>query len=196
MNETMFYVLGAGLASLAVITSFVGLRVPRFPGSSAAMVAIIATFVTLVGGTTTFAVLHAKDEEGHKAAELHQAGEEAEEIEQESAESGQAGAAGGQEATAKGSGETLKLAADPTQIAFDTTSLSSKPGEVTIDFSNPAAIEHNVAIEEDGRLLAESDTITQGETSVTVDLSAGTYSFVCTVPGHEEAGMKGTLTVK
>ena len=186
MNETMFYVLGGVLVSLAVITTFVGLRVPRFPGSSAAMVAIIAIFITLVGGTTTFAVLHAQDEQEHKAAELHEAGEEAEGLEHGHGESGHGGSAA----------ETLKLAADPTQIAFDTTSLSSMPGEVTIDFRNPATVEHNVAIEEDGSLLAESDTITQGETTVTVDLSAGTYTFVCTVPGHEEAGMKGTLTVK
>jgi uncharacterized cupredoxin-like copper-binding protein len=30
----------------------------------------------------------------------------------------------------------------------------------------------------------------------TADLKAGTYIFYCQVPGHEQAGMKGTLTVK
>ena len=30
---------------------------------------------------------------------------------------------------------------------------------------------------------------------LTVTLTAGTYTFECTVPGHAEAGMKGTLTV-
>ena len=27
------------------------------------------------------------------------------------------------------------------------------------------------------------------------NLKAGTYTFYCSVPGHEAAGMKGTLTV-
>lgn len=62
MNGTLFFVLGSSLAVFAVLTSFVGLRVSRFPGSTGAMVAIIAAFVAVVGATTTFAVLHAKDE--------------------------------------------------------------------------------------------------------------------------------------
>ena len=33
-----------------------------------------------------------------------------------------------------------------------------------------------------------------GETKeVSVNLPAGTYTFICDVPGHEEAGMVGTL---
>ena len=65
MNGTLFYVLGAGLAALAVLTSFIGLRVSRFPGSKGAMAAIVAAFVLIVAGTTTFAVRHSKDEERH-----------------------------------------------------------------------------------------------------------------------------------
>jgi uncharacterized cupredoxin-like copper-binding protein len=29
-----------------------------------------------------------------------------------------------------------------------------------------------------------------------VNLKPGTYEFYCPVPGHEQAGMKGTLTVQ
>ena len=67
---------------------------------------------------------------------------------------------------------------------------------MTIDFDNPAALEHNVAIEQDGKEIAVSETLTEGKTSVSADLAAGTYTFICTVPGHAEAGMEGTLTVK
>ena len=199
-NETLFYVCGVVLAVSAVIITFVGLRLENFPGRIGPLIGMWVVLFVL--GVTTFAVLHAQDEHEHEAAELHQAGEEVEERESGSVEGSQGADEGGQGAAAenggqaKAAGTTLKIAADPAEIAFDTTSLSSKPGEVTIDFSNPATIEHNVAVEKGGKVLAESDTITKGETSVTVDLEAGSYTYVCTVPGHEEAGMKGVLAVK
>jgi plastocyanin len=99
---------------------------------------------------------------------------------------------GGPEASAT----TLKLAADPTALLFDKEELSAKAGKVTIDFDNPAAIEHNVVIEKDGKELAGFEPITEAEESVSADLEAGSYEYICTVPGHEEAGMKGILTVE
>jgi uncharacterized cupredoxin-like copper-binding protein len=53
-----------------------------------------------------------------------------------------------------------------------------------------------VAIAKAGTTLGKTKTITGGQTSVSVDLTPGTYTFFCSVPGHEQAGMKGTLTVK
>ena len=35
-----------------------------------------------------------------------------------------------------------------------------------------------------------------GTSKVSVNLKPGTYTFYCSVPGHEAGGMKGTLTVK
>ena len=67
---------------------------------------------------------------------------------------------------------------------------------MTIDFDNPAPLEHNVAIEKDGEVIAESETIAEGKTTVSAELAPGTYTFLCTIPGHAEAGMEGTLTVK
>jgi plastocyanin len=67
---------------------------------------------------------------------------------------------------------------------------------VTIDFDNPSAIPHNVAIEKDGKVIAESETLAEGKTSASSELEPGTYTFLCTVPGHAEAGMEGTLTVR
>jgi plastocyanin len=97
---------------------------------------------------------------------------------------------------AEASATTLKLAADPAALAFDKESLEAKAGNVTIDFDNPSAIPHNVVIEENGKELAGFEPITEGEKSETADLQAGTYTFYCSVPGHREAGMEGTLTVK
>ena len=201
MNDTLFYLLGAGLAVMAVLTSFVGIRVSRFPSTAGVMAATIAIFAVLVSATMTFGVLNAQDEQESRAQELEAAGERVEE-EQESPVGGEEAVKGGEaadgrqaSAVSKGGG-TLKLAADPTAVAFDATKLSSKPGRVTIEFSNPAPIEHDVAIEQDGKVIATSKRITEGETSVSAELEPGTYSFLCTVPGHAEAGMEGTLVVK
>lgn len=80
-NGTLFYIVGPVLAASAVVVSLVGLRVERFPGRAAPLVFL--WFAILVGGATTLAVLHSKDEESHKeaAAGLPQATEEAERAE-------------------------------------------------------------------------------------------------------------------
>src|SRR4051794_31064782 len=202
--DTIFYICGSLLAAGAVTTAFVGLRSEKFPGRAAPVV--ILAFVALIGATTTYAVLNGQEEQEARAHELDEANAEAEKIEEEPV--GEAGAAaggagqkgataeGGEKAPVNGPGGTLQLAASPTDIAFDKKELSSAPGEVTIDFTNPAPLEHDVAIEKDGKEIAGSELIAEGKTSVTADLAPGTYTFLCTVPGHAEAGMTGTLTVK
>jgi plastocyanin len=191
-NGDLFYVCGGALAVSAVLVSFAGLRIKSFPGKAAPIVAL--GFVVLIGATTTFAVLHAQDEEEAKAAEFSEANEEITEEEKSPVE-GESEKAPAPKAV-KGPGGTLQLAASPTDLAFDKTSLSSKAGKVTIDFDNPAALEHNVAIEQNGKEIATSETLAEGKTSVSADLAPGTYVYLCTVPGHAEAGMEGTLVVK
>jgi plastocyanin len=194
-NETLFFICGIALAVSAVVVSFIGLRVKSFPGKAGPFV--VLAFAALIGATATFAVLHGKDEDKAKAAELSKADEKAEERESSPVEGESKKApAPKPEAAAKGPGGTLQLAASETALAFDTTSLTSKPGKVTIDFDNPSALEHNVAIEQNGKVLAESELISKSKTSVSAELAPGTYTFLCTVPGHAEAGMEGTLVVK
>jgi plastocyanin len=68
---------------------------------------------------------------------------------------------------------------------------------VTIDFNNPQGLTHDVAIEDSsGKEVGKTELIASEETSTTVNLKPGTYTYYCTVPGHREAGMEGTLTVK
>ncbi len=83
-NQTLFYVCGIVLAVSAVVFTFVALKVEKFPGRAAPLVVIF--FIALVGGATTFSVLHAKDEEKHEEAALHEATEEAERVEDEGTE--------------------------------------------------------------------------------------------------------------
>lgn len=102
--------------------------------------------------------------------------------------------AGGQE----GGGSTLEFVADPNgDLAYTTTSATAKAGKVTIDFENPQSLTHDVAIEDaQGEEVGATELIADASDSTTVDLKPGTYTFFCSVPGHREAGMEGTLTVK
>jgi plastocyanin len=225
-NETLFYVCGIVLALSAVTVSIVGLKLKDFPGKFLPLV--VLWFAIFVGATTTFAVLHAQEEESAKAAELEKAGKEIEKGEtsapyeneggaeggeseelEEQAEEGAEGSVHGEEPVGKSQGEgakeaakggaetNLKLEASETALAYDTTELSAKAGKVTIDFKNPSAIPHNVVIEDkSGKELAGFEPLAEGEESESAELKPGTYTFYCAVPGHREAGMEGTLTVK
>lgn len=204
MNETLFYVFGIALAISAVVLSFIGLKAQNFPGKAFPLVVI--WFLVLAGSATTFAVLHAKDEQEHKAAEFEQAGEEIEkeqtsepfeeEEEEVEAEEGGGSEEGGGGGEASGPGGSLEVIANESALLFEEESLESKPGKVTIQFNNPSSIGHDVAIEKDGEEIGGTEVITQGEASTTVELEPGDYVFFCSVPGHREAGMEGPLTVR
>jgi plastocyanin len=90
----------------------------------------------------------------------------------------------------------ISAAADGS-LAFDQTDLTTKAGAVTINFDNPASLTHDVKVEDSsGTELGGTDLVSQGDATATVDLQPGSYTFFCSVPGHREAGMEGTLTVK
>jgi plastocyanin len=106
--------------------------------------------------------------------------------------------AGGGGGGGGGGGETLQLSADPSgALKFDTDQLDANTGKVTIDFTNPAGLTHDVVLEQDSQELGRTDLISNGdEDSFTVTLQPGDYTYFCSVPGHRESGMEGTLTVK
>lgn len=115
-------------------------------------------------------------------------------------EAGSGAAAEGGEKAGGGEagGATLAFEADPSgELAYTSTSETSEAGKVTIDFKNPQGLSHDVAIEDSkGETIARTDVIGEGETSAKANLKPGDYTFYCSVPGHREAGMEGTLTVK
>ncbi|HEX3240691.1 MAG TPA: plastocyanin/azurin family copper-binding protein [Solirubrobacterales bacterium] len=206
MKETLFYVFGIALAVSAVVFSFIGLKSEKFPGKAFPLV--VLWFVVLAGGATTFAVLHAQEEQEHKEAEFEHAGKEIEKeqtsgpFEEEEAEQKEGGAEGGGEeaeggGAASGAGGKLAIAADESALAYDTDSLEVDSGSVEIDFNNPSSIGHDFDVEsEGGEEVVSTEVISQSEESATAELKPGTYTFYCSVPGHREAGMEGTLTVK
>jgi plastocyanin len=100
-------------------------------------------------------------------------------------------------APATGAGTKLSITADPGgQLKFDKKTLQAKAGKVTITMANPSQLTHSVAIEGNG-VDAEGQVVgPNGTSTASATLKPGTYTFYCTVPGHRQAGMQGTLTVK
>jgi len=159
----------------------------------AVLFALILAAVALVacgGGSST------NDETGAAGAAQEAeetAGNIAEEAE-EKAEEAEEGAEGG----SAGSGSALDIEADPGgNLAFTSDSATAKAGDVTINFTNSSPVPHDVKIEDSsGEEVGGTETISEGSESAEVELKPGTYTFFCSVPGHRQAGMEGTLTVK
>ena len=97
-----------------------------------------------------------------------------------------------------GASSSIEINADPGGgLAFEESSLETKAGEVTVEFYNDASLGHDVRFEDaDGNDVGGTSVITEDEEETTIDLEAGDYTFFCSVSGHREGGMEGTLTVE
>jgi len=113
-----------------------------------------------------------------------------------------AGGGAGSTSTPAGSGGeqagggALTLTADPGgAISWEPSELSAAAGSVAIELVNDSSVPHAVEVEGNG-VEEESETVTGGTTTLTVDLEAGEYIFYCPVGSHRDQGMEGTLTVQ
>jgi len=97
-----------------------------------------------------------------------------------------------------GSAAVVDLEADPDgALAYTTDEAQASAGNVTLNFTNPAAIAHDAVLETaDGEDLGGTEVVTEGSASAEFELDPGSYTFFCSVPGHREAGMEGTLNVE
>jgi plastocyanin len=82
------------------------------------------------------------------------------------------------------------------QLAYETDKAEAPAGQLTIKSPNPSGTPHDIAIEGNG--VNEKGEVVQnnGVSEISADLKPGEYTFFCSVPGHREGGMEGTLTVK
>ncbi|MGI8922390.1 MAG: plastocyanin/azurin family copper-binding protein [Solirubrobacteraceae bacterium] len=91
----------------------------------------------------------------------------------------------------------LEIDADPTgQLQYLAPSAAAKAGPVTITMKNASSIQHDIAIQGTGANATSQIVANGASASVSVTLKPGSYTFYCSVPGHRQAGMQGTLTVK
>ena len=91
----------------------------------------------------------------------------------------------------------LEIPADPSgQLAYVTKEATAPAGPLEISSKNEASIPHDIAIEGNGATGKGATVQGGGVSSFKVTLKPGKYQFYCTVAGHREGGMEGTLTVK
>jgi plastocyanin len=102
-----------------------------------------------------------------------------------------------EEPAAGGGGAGAEVAVASPQdgaLQFDPAELSASAGEVTFTYNNPSQVPH--AFEIEGVDGSATETITESESAVTVQIDAGEYVFYCPVGQHRQGGMEGTLTVE
>jgi glucose/arabinose dehydrogenase/plastocyanin len=100
----------------------------------------------------------------------------------------------GTPAASTGGGAAQETTVELVDIAFVPDELTIPANtDVTVSLPNTGAALHTFTIEE----LGIDVEVVPGDTgSATINAPAGTYDYICTVPGHKEAGMVGTLTVQ
>lgn len=98
---------------------------------------------------------------------------------------------------AGGSGE-VHFEADPDGgLSYTEDSATAEAGKVEVHLTNDSPVPHDVRLESpDGKDVGGTEVISEKEESTKVDLKPGDYTFYCSVPGHRQAGMEGTLTVE
>ena len=170
-SKLPYYIAGALLAAWAVLLAAWGITHAEFPGSPGRARLVMLTSALLVAATLTTAVVT-----GGEASEEH---------------------AGKGAAAPPATSRTFAVAADPGgALRFDKTRAAVLAGHVTIKLTNDSTVAHNVTIAQGSKTLGATKTITKSTDTLALDLARGDYVFFCSVPGHRQSGMQGTLTVQ
>ncbi|GAC1437568.1 MAG: hypothetical protein NVSMB51_11920 [Solirubrobacteraceae bacterium] len=190
-SKTAFYLLGGALAVWAVVVSAIGFTKPDFPGDEGGARVVMGISAVLVVAATATAVLTASTPAPAAPFKVN-TGYVKGQVAPPTAVAQPAAASPAAPPAPPG---TLAIAADPTgQLKFDQTSLTAKAGKVTISFANASPVPHNFSLIVKGNVVA-TPTFAGGSKSLSATLTAGKYTYLCTVPGHSQAGMMGSLTV-
>jgi uncharacterized cupredoxin-like copper-binding protein len=178
----VYFVLGSILVAWGLGLAIFGLLRPDFPPDGRAGRMLVVVTVLIVAGTMTALLAttereHPREEAAAKAAERK-------------AEAGNKGTT-----TPGGAAKTVSVSEKEYSIAL-AGGRNLKTGTYKFAVDNTGKIQHDLAIEGNGVKKTKTPLIDAGKSkSLEVDLKPGKYTFFCTVPGHEQLGMKVEVTV-
>ncbi len=183
-SKVAFFIAAGVLVAWAVLVSTLGIRNERFVTAGVQGRAIMGITAVLVIFTATMGVVTAKTP---PSVPPYSAGPNPNGV-----------APPFTPVSAAPTNGPLAISANPQgTLAYSTTTLLANSSHVTIDFTNHSPLMHNMTIANAaGKVLGATPTFTGGTKQLSLNLPPGTYTFYCSVPGHEAAGMKGTLTVR
>ncbi len=188
--------IGLGVTALvfilfALASSFLFPRFrPDYPGRGL-LAFIVVAFVFFFGMLTAVEVFGAEETHQAEGAAPETTATSAETTTAQQTTTAQASTQATTTAPAKPAATKVPVAETEFKIMLGSTDL--KAGEITFQVKDDGKIPHDLAIKETGdktKLIAAG-----GAAELKVTLKAGKYKLYCSVPGHEEAGMKLSVTV-
>jgi plastocyanin len=200
-SKVPFYIAGGLLVAWALIISLgIGMRNADFPKTLGAQRAVIAITAVLVVVTVAAAVATSGGEKStaHATAVVTAAGQApSPPVTVPAPPAGTPRTPAPRSSSSPAPASTLlALAANPAgQLSYNTKNLAAHAGQVTIVMANMSPEEHNVTVAEGSKVLGATPTFVGGSKRLTLTLKPGKYTFYCSVPGHRQGGMEGTLTI-
>jgi plastocyanin len=187
-NETLFYVCGGILAASALIVSFAGLKVPKFPGR--AMPLVVIWFAIFVVAAATFAVRYSGEEHEASAAEYAKFNEELEKGETEGGFGNEGGALGGEREEGEEEAEEAEVGPEEEEPVGPTEGSQEEPK----GGQEGAAASTTLKLAADSTALAFDKTALDAKPGkVTIDFdnpSAIEHNVVIEEDGKELAGFE------
>lgn len=189
--------VGLGVTALAFIffalaSSFLFPRVrPDYPGRGLLAFVVVA-FVFFFGMLTAVEVFGAESKHAEAAPPAESTTTTAPATTTAATTSTAQQTATQQTTTAAKSSET-KVDVSETEFKIAAASTSFKAGAIAFEVKDDGKIAHDLAIKETGDKTKEIQP--GGTAELKVELKPGKYLLYCSIPGHEAAGMKLSITV-
>jgi plastocyanin len=113
-------------------------------------------------------------------------------------------AACGGDDSSSGGGKTVfatngKVSVEAHDISFNVKQIDTTPGKLDVTLEEKGSLEHTFVVQNsDDKNVGNKLIVSpgKGSQSGTFDLTPGTYTFFCDIPGHRGQGMEGKIVVK